>query len=753
LVWFLEGLVMLVGGGATVRSISGRWTGPTVLAGVLATLVMACTASLAGALPAGWSYELVSPADPLQSDVSYGVAAPQGDHAWFQTITPMIDGQPSGNITTVAATRIAGVGWQSVSLAEPGAPGVPSYWFMASSEDASRVVVQSCDQTFLGCRGAVTFQRISQNGARTTMLSVPRSSFFDPVPLFAGSSSDLSRIFVQNADASTTPPILAADTHIQGQGLYASHDGHVEFVGYDQNGTVLPCGEVLANNATAAGNGTGFEQNGLSADGTTVVFESPDPNAINNDPADCPGPIDVYARRGGQSFDISAPTNANPNLGATYVGNTRDGNTVYFVTTSQLVASDTDTDPDIYAANMTTPTPTITRITPDANIAQGGSGPAVTVSPGGDFVYFEATNQINGQGTVGEPNLYVYHAGAITFIATASSGHFALGQPLTSGSGSPVTPDGRHLVFLTPSPLTGQPTGGRRMIFQYTFGAGIKCVSCRPDGNPPTLTDPGTDQLVNANPPAQLDQRVQSDDGKRVFFNTLEPLLPQDISPAIDVYMWEDNGTPNGKLTLISTGRSNHGSGFVGASADGNSVLFTTYDRLLPGVGQDTKKVYAARLNGGFPATPAQAAECAGDACRGMLSLPPVLTGISTAVADGRGNPPSGGGSVVRLVVGKISRNAQLRLARNGALTLALRATGADTIRTSFAARIGGRYITSSSASRKLGKAGSVRIALHLSTRARTYLAKHHTLHVRITINDTATGTSRRINFTLHTAT
>jgi hypothetical protein len=738
-----------------VRSISARrWTGPTVLAMVLATLAVACTAGAAGALPPGWSYELVSPADPLQSDVSYGVAAPQGDHAWFQTITPMIDGQSSGNITTVAATRIAGVGWRSVSLAEPGAPGVPSYAFMASSEDASRVIVQSCDQTFLGCRGAITFQRISQNGARTTMLNVPRSSFLSPVPAFAGSSSDLSWIFAQSADAGTgTPPLLPADTHIQGQGLYASHDGHVEFVGYDQNGTVLPCGEVLANNTTSAGNGTGFEQNGLSADGTTVVFESPDPAAIASDPADCPGPVDVYVRHGGQSFDISAPTNANPDLGATYAGNSQDGNTIYFVTASQLVAADTDTTPDIYAADMTTPTPTITRITPSADIATGGFGPRVAVSPGGDFIYFEATNQINGQGTAGQPNLYLYHAGTITFIATGSSDHFVLGNPLTSGSGSPVTPDGRHLVFLSADSLTGQPTGGRRMIFQYTFGAGIKCVSCRPDGNPPTLTAPTTDQLVNVNPAAQLDQRVQSDDGKHVFFNTLEPLLPQDISPANDVYMWENDGTPHGTLALISTGRSKYGSGFVGASADGNSVLFTSYDRLLPGVGQDTKKVYAARLNGGFAPPPAATAECTGDACRGMPTPPPPPTDVPSATAEGRGNVSSADGAAVRLVLGKISRNAQLRLARNGALTLALRATGADTIRTSLAARIGNRYITSSSASRNLKKAGSVRITLHLSNRARTYLAKHHTLHIRITISDTATGTSKRINLTLRAAT
>jgi hypothetical protein len=737
---------MLVRGGVAVRSMSGgRLTGRMVLIVVLASLTAACASGLATALPAGWSYELVSPGDPLQSDVAYGVAAPQGDHAWLQTITPMVDGQPSGNITTVGATRVAGVGWQDVSLAEPGAPGSPSYGFMAAAEDVSGVIVQSCDQTFLGCRSALDFQRVGQDGSRTTMLSVPRSSFFNPVPAFGGGSADLSWIFVQNADAGGgSPPLLPADTHIQGQGLYASHDGQVEFLGFDQNGTVLPCGEILANNTQ--GIGSGFEQNGLSADGSTVVFESPDPNAINNDPADCPGPVDVYVRHDGQSFDISAPTNANPDLGATYVGNSRDGNTVYFVTASQLVPSDIDNDPDIYAADMTTPTPTITRITPDANITADGDHPRVAASPEGDFVYFEANNQINGQGTAGQPNLFVYHAGTITFIATASSGHFALGQALTSTQGSPVTPDGRHLVFLSPSPLTSQPTGGRRMIFRYTFGAGIKCVSCRPDGNSPTSLNPVTDRLANADPPAQLDQRIQSDDGKRMFFDTLEPLLRQDISPARDVYMWEDDGTPNGKLALISSGQSKYDSGFVGASADGHSVFFNTYDRLLPGVNQDAKKVYVARFGGGFPGAPAPAPACAQDACRGLPAPPHDPTVVPTAKTGGPGNVSD---VAARLVLGKVARSAQLRLMRTGTLTLSLRSTVADTIHAALVARLGGRWVTSSKGSRTLGKAGSIRITLHLSTRARASLAAHHALKLRITATDTASGDAKRISLTL----
>jgi hypothetical protein len=730
-----------------VRSVlGGRSRGRRVLlAGVLATLTLACMPEPTLGLPAGWSYELVSPTDPLQSSVQYGAASPEGNHAWFVTITPVIEGQPSGNVTTVGATRVAGMGWQGVSLADPGFPGSLLYTFDAAAEDASRVIVQSCDELLLGCRGDVTFQRLAQDGSRTIMLRVPRTSLPTPVPRFAGNSADVSWIFVQNADAASgVPPLLAADTHVEGQGLYASHNGQVEFLGFDPNGAVLPCGEILANNVVTNGNGSGFEQNGLSADGSTVVFESPDPTTIDNDPTDCPGPVDVYVRRGSQSVDISAPRSPNPDLGATYVGNSQDGNTVYFVSASQLVASDTDTDPDIYAYDV--PSDTIARITPDANVTDAGSGAfSVAVSPSGDFVYFEALNQINGQGTAGQVNLYMYHAGTITFIATGSASHFTLGHPLTNGEGSPLTPDGRHLVFLSSDPLTGQPTGGRRMIFQYTFGAGIKCVSCRPDGASPfTSLD---DRLSNNNVVAQVDQRIQSDDGHRVFFDTLEPLTAQDISPARDVYVWENDGTLRGRVALISGGESRHNSSFVGASTDGNSVFFTTTDRLLPAVHQDTLKLYVARLGGGFPSPSATTAACTDDGCQPQPATPPSLRSVATATVNG---PRNHFDHVPTLTIDRITRAAKLKLVRTGRITLTLHTNTPTAIRVTLTARIHGRWITTVTTTRMLKNAAATRIVLRLNARARADLTAHHSLRLHVTITTTNTQPKRLI-FTVHT--
>jgi hypothetical protein len=726
-----------------VRSRSGRRVvGRMLVAGALAAIVVGCAAGSALALPAGWAYELVSPADPLRADVQTGIGAPVGSRAWFQVVTPIVEGQPSGNITTAGAARIPNVGWQTQTLADPSTHNTLSYSFHAASEDASHVILDSCDRALIGCRGDVVFTKVGQDGLRTLMLTVPRSSFFAPMPRFAGSSADASSIFVMNADAGGgTPPLLAGDTHSQGQGLYASHDGQVSFLGFDQNGAVLPCGEILANDTQTPFVGSGFEQNGLSADGSTVVFESPDPNAIANDPTDCPGPVDVYVRRSGQTLNISAPTNTNPDQGATYVGNSRDGNTVYFVTASQLVSGDTDTDPDIYAADMTTPIPTITRITPDAGIV--GGHPAVAVSPNGDFVYFEASNQINGQGTAGQPNLFVYHAGTITFIATSQNAD--LGQPLTSGSGSPITPDGRRLIFRSGDPLTGQPTGGRAMIFQYTFGAGLKCVSCRPDGNPPVTSN--DDKIGNPDVPGQVDQRVQSDDGKAVFFATDEPLLPEDLSPARDVYMWQDDGTPNGKLSLISSGQGKFDSSFVGASADGRTVFFSTFDRLLPSVENDNFKLYAARLGGGFPAPPAAAVGCDGDACQGQSPAPPGLLAPGSMSFTGPGNKAD---LTPKLTIARITNATKRALARLGHLTLAIRANTPTTIHAALTARIGRHNIAAGSTSKRLANAGTTRLTLHLSAHARTYLNAHHTLRIQITITSTLTA-KHTIALTLHT--
>lgn len=679
----------------------------------------------ASALPAGWAYELVSPLDTNGRDLVTAAGSPDGTHAWFNALVPLSSGQPSGNITSFEATRTS-AGWQSDSLADPTAPGNLTALLVARSSDSRAEIVRVCAGLGAGCLGRVSFDRVDANG-RTRMLttSAPDDQP-SAIPVMVGGSDDLERILVRVKAGD--PPLLREDPPSAGRRLYVSDLGHVENVAIDENGNPLPCGAVLANDI--AGNGAGFEQNGLSADARTIFFESPDPEV------GCAHAVDLYVRRDGQTVNISAPSSGR-DLGSRYAGNSRDGRTVFFTTANRLVPEDTDSTPDIYAYDVETHV--VTAITVGANVFTAGASPTVAVSPNGDYVYFVALNPIAG-GSLGDQNLYVYHAGAITHITTPANGFFFINDPMFDAMPSPMTPDGTHMLFYSQAALTGQSTGGAPQLFQYSFATNaIACITCRPDGTAPSTGASYGSIALEGN----VDQRLQSDDGSSVGFETHDSLLPQDTNgDVIDVYLWHE-----GQLSLISSGHSPSDSAFHGISADGHTVFFTTTDRLLPWVDQDNNKLYAARLGGGFPHdVPPPCLGAAG--CRaafGPAPAPP-KPGSLTAIA-----PHGGRKASVQLVLGHIGVKARARLVRTGVLTLAVRSSKAGTIRARLAARLNGRWIAAGAASRTLHHAGLLHISVRLSHRARAALAARHTLRLRVTVSEHG-ARARRVTLTLRSS-
>ena len=612
----------LVAGGFFPRPVNARTTALLTLLTAILAMSGSLAVPTASALPAGWGYELVSPTNAQGADVDFGAGSADGNHAWIAATIPLIPDSHTGNISSLAATRTA-TGWKLRDLADASVATNNSFQVLARSSDSSRTVVQTCPATLISCDGFVDFQRVESDGSRSTVLHVEPFAQDEAPPSLAASSDDLSTLFVQSTPG--RPPLLPTDTHTQGQGLYVSHDGQLEFIGYDENDNVIACGAVLANGLA----GTGFEQSGISANGDTAIYEAPDPAA------QCPDPVDVYVRRSGHSVNASAPRNGHPDQGATYLGNSRDGNTVYFLTTSQLLPSDTDAFADIYAYDL--PTHTLTAITSGADVTQA------VVSPQGDYVYIRAARQIAGEGTNGAFNLYLYHAGAIRYVATAASGEFTLGGSMGSlgVKASPLTPDGTHLLFLSSAELTGQQLNGTKQLFQYdqpnnTF----TCISCPPDGSLPTsdMAFPG------ANPTGNADQRFQSDDGHTVVFETQAQLLPQDVNNAFDVYMWHD-----GDLSLVSDGHNQLESQLVSTDAAGHNVFFATNARLTPQDDEDTSKLYDARLGGGFPLNP-PTPPCVDDSCQPPPTNNPSYTSGGSETYTGAGNvtPPVAKGVVVK---------------------------------------------------------------------------------------------------------
>jgi len=661
----------------------------------------------ASALAPGWGYELVSPADSPGADVDFGAGSADGNHAWVAATIPLIPNSHTGNISSLAATRTA-TGWKLRDLADASVANNNSFQVLARSADSSRTVVQTCPATLIGCNGYVDFQRIDSDGSRSTVLHVTPFTLDEGPPNLAAASDDLSTLFMQSFPGQ--PPLLAEDTHIQGRGLYVSHDGLLEFIGYDQNDTVIDCGAVLANGTR----GTGFEQSGISANGDTAIYEGPDP-AVH-----CPDPVDVYVRRGGHSVNVSTPPSGHPHHDATFLGNSRDGNTVYFMTTSQLVASDTDTFADIYAYDV--PTDTLTAITTGADVRE------VVVSPQGDYVYFKAFNQIDGQGQSGHPNLYLYHNTTTQLLATPTSGNYKLGGSIgsTGTAASPLTPDGTHLLFLSTAELTSQPLNGTEQLFQYDLAANtFTCISCPSDGSLPTFDA----FLPAANPTGNADQRFQSDDGHTIAFETRGRLLPSDVNDVSDVYMWRD-----GVLSLVSSGHSGQGSDLMSTDAAGHNVFFTTNARLAPQDDEDTSKLYDARLGGGFPLNPPPA-PCADDSCQPPLTNNPAYTPGGSETFTGPGNQTAHTGHPARLAIVALTSAARRQLLHTGHVTLKVRANKRGKLRIRVTSTRRGHRTTLATLTRTIHKAGTIRINIHLTRPARTALHAGATVRFAITLD------------------
>lgn len=221
-----------------------------------------------------------------------------------------------------------------------------------------------------------------------------------------------------------------------------------------------------------------------------------------------------------------------------------------------------------------------------------------------------------------------------------------------------MSSDGKVLVFSTESPIAGFNDGGthheingnnqpvltssipNREIFRYDAKSGqLSCVSCPPKGMSPSGNAVMSNLAEYYNVPTDslwydvdTPGRAISSDGSRVFFQTQEALMPQDINGTIDVYEWE-----NGKVYLISSGSDSDPSLLVGTSESSGDVFFTTSEGIAPGDTDGSNDIYDARIPrpGDSPPEPAP---CEGAVCQGPPSVPQLLGVPASEAFNGAGN-------------------------------------------------------------------------------------------------------------------
>ena len=279
-------------------------------------------------------------------------------------------------------------------------------------------------------------------------------------------------------------------------------------------------------------------------------------------------------------------------------------------------------------------------------------------------------------------NLYLEHAGEpLRFIATLAPQDDRLRYNLIEGfqaagvwqrslglRTAEVTASGHQLVFESTRHLTGydnsllgeeQPERGAE-VFVYDATPGpagrLFCASCDPRNALPTPetsveqhATSGTYLQASLNPTAL--PRWISEDGGRVFFDTSQPLVPQDVNSKQDVYEWEHEGTAGcpvatsvygGCVFLLSGGDGDENSYFTDADATGDNVFFIHRG----GLGQAAPlhevklNMFDARVGGGFTRA---AQGCAGGGCQSAPPASPAFSMPSSATFAGAGNfsPPT----------------------------------------------------------------------------------------------------------------
>jgi hypothetical protein len=265
------------------------------------------------------------------------------------------------------------------------------------------------------------------------------------------------------------------------------------------------------------------------------------------------------------------------------------------------------------------------------------------ISEDGASVYFVADASLTsnarpgaGQPSPGGQNLYLAREGTLTFVATLGDEEDDWTDNF-GGQASRVTPDGGDLAFVSSAPLTGYNNADLNTgapdaeVFLYEAGSEtLRCVSCNPSGERPI----GPASVPKPEETGHL-PRYLSEDGRRVFFDSRDALLPAASNGLQNVYEYE-----NGAIHLISSGTSDEGSTLVDTAADGDDVFFTTSAQLVSEDQDENSDMYDARVNGGFPvSTPP--APCSGEACRGPVSAPPAPLTIVTEETHGAEAPPA----------------------------------------------------------------------------------------------------------------
>jgi hypothetical protein len=646
-------------------------------------------------LPDCRAYELVTPAVKEDNSFIFGAYGfGDGEHVFFASILPL-PGAKNGSEERALSSRTP-AGWMTTPLTVAQGHGV----YQGVNSTGSVSFTSDFSAGFIGTTyaadprdqnirsdvyrvdipsGSASLESLPDTGPMTEELygyseeeEAPLGSFVE------GNSADGSHVFFETLSHLPTAPGTPADTHVAGAAeLYERYDEHTYAVGVLPDGRTDPCGAEIGDGGGVAWEYYDHDRAGaVSPDGSNVVFHTND--AIPATP-ECPSFSNQFYLSepdlGGGLYlreDDGTPQAKTVELpGKYYLGRTADGLTVL---STGGPGGNAEGEP-IYEYNV-----------PTGQVTTVGHGALIGYSDDGSVVYYVTHAAEIEPHLSGESQLEVYDHGVTKTVPGAGAeyagGLYRQFQSTEASGQLPVTtPDGSKILFLDRADLAGYDTFGptcaegprpgncaEAYIYDLNTGS-FTCVSCNPSGAPPVASASlyrvtSETALFSPSPP------LLSEDGSRAFFETTEALVPQDTNGVSDVYEWE-----NGHIYLISSGQggeygggvegssiSSLGSTLAGASSNGDEVFFTTIDRLVPQDEEDSRAIYDARVDGGFPYTPVGHG-CDSGQCQGPQTPAPVFAPPASSTFVGVGNP-AWEASEPAAKTKKVARPARKRRAR-----------------------------------------------------------------------------------------
>jgi hypothetical protein len=474
---------------------------------------------------------------------------------------------------------------------------------------------------------------------------------------FAGATEDLKHVVI-SAQVALTEGAASS-------GLYEWTEGHLENVSVNEAGVSVP--------GKLGGSDESDVRNAISSDGSRMFWCE----------AECSArPLLMRDTATGETLRIDQAK------GSAYIFQiaTEDGSRVFYTETIRGTLKEGEFKQQLWACTIVESSGKLS--CDRSEVAPECKGLVLGINTSGTAVYFVSGETLAAGAEAGGNNLYVSQLEGETWVP-----HFiaALAPDVQSkGDGDDwgenglrdvtarVSPNGRYVTFMSERSLTGYDNRDASSgvpdeeVFLYDDATGkLTCASCNSTGSLPQgglVATNTTSLLIDPHnvfsgrwlaadiPPweasniadAVHQQRYLTNEG-RLFFNSIDALVPQDTNGVADVYEYEPDETGScekqgGCRQMVSSGTSGEPSIFLEASESGDDVFFMSTAQLTTQDSDTEYDVYDARVcTTAAPCTeaPVSPPPCSsGEACKPAQAPQPSIFGApASATFSGTGNP------------------------------------------------------------------------------------------------------------------